>query len=150
MTFAREHDRPAQYLETPLQQLELLTSGSEASQVAELRHLIETLPRSREFESELLGAWSSGDIDRLTADLNGIFGVSPEAEDLLVARRNRTWLSTINPLLQRPGTAMVTVGAAHIGGSAGLIALICGEGYRVEKLLDSGGGLDACPVASTP
>ncbi len=146
MNFAREHDRPSQYLETPLQQLELLTSGSEESQVAELRHLIETLPSSHDFESELLDAWSSGDIDRLTADLNGIFRASPETEDLLVSHRNHLWLSTINPLLKRPGTAMITVGAAHIGGSGGLIALICAEGYRVEKLLDRGGDMDACPT----
>lgn len=150
MTFAREHGRPSQYLETPLQQLELLTSGSEESQIAELRHLIGRLPSSRDFESELLEAWSSGDIDRLTADLNGIFRVSPEAQDLLVSRRNRMWLSTINPLLQHPGTTMVTVGAAHIGGSGGLIALICGEGRRVEKLLDTSKEVDACPAASAP
>jgi uncharacterized protein YbaP (TraB family) len=60
------------------------------------------------------------------------------------------WLSTINPLLQRAGSTMVTVGAAHIGGSDGLIALICGEGYRVQRLLDTGTDVDACPAASTP
>lgn len=146
MNFAREHDRPSQYLETPLQQLELLTSGSEESQIAELRHLIDTLPSTRDFASELLEAWSSGEIERLTGDLNSVFRVSPEAEDFLVTRRNRLWLSTIDPLLQRPGTAMITVGAAHIGGSRGLIALICGEGHRVERLLDNGRDMDACPA----
>ncbi|MDE2475247.1 MAG: TraB/GumN family protein [Alphaproteobacteria bacterium] len=150
MNFAREHDRPSQYLETPVQQLELLTSGSDDSQIAELRHLIDTLPSTRDFASELLEAWSAGDIERLTVDLNGVFRISPETEDLLVTRRNRLWLSMIDPLLQRPGTAMITVGAAHIGGSSGLIALICGEGHRVERLLDTGKDVDACPMASAP
>lgn len=150
MNFAREHDRPSQYLETPVQQLELLTSGSDESQIAELRHLIDTLPSTRNFASELLKAWSAGDIERLAGDLNGVFRVSPETEDLLVTHRNRLWLAMIDPLLQRRGTAMITVGAAHIGGSSGLIALICSEGHRVDRLLDSGMDVDACPVAATP
>jgi uncharacterized protein len=150
MNFAREHDRSLQYLETVQQQLELLTSGSEDSQIAELRHLIDTLPSSRAIESELLGAWSSGDIDQLTAVLGGIFNPSPETEKFLLSHRNHLWLSTIDPLLQRQGTTMVTVGAAHVAGSNGLIALICGQGYRVEKLLDNGGNMDACPGAATP
>ena len=150
MKFAREHDRPSLYLETAQQQLELLTSGSEESQIAELRHLIDTLPGSREIESKLLEAWSSGDIDRLTAVLGGIFNPSPETERFLLSRRNHLWLAVIDPLLQRPGTAMVTVGAAHIAGSNGLIALICGEGYRIEKLLDNGGDMDACPASAVP
>ena len=145
MKFAREHGRPSQYLETAQQQLELLTSGSESSQIAELRHLIDTLPHSRDLEAELLGAWSSGDTDRLTADLDGIFHPAPDEEKFLLSNRNHLWLSTIDPLLQRPGAAMITVGAAHMGGKDGLIALICGQGYRVERLFESGGDVDACP-----
>jgi hypothetical protein len=144
MRFAREHDRPSQYLETVEQQLELLTSGSEKSQITELRHLIDTLPDSRNVEAELLGAWSSGDIDRMTADLAGIFSPSPETDKFLLSHRNRLWLSMINPLLKRPGSAMVTVGAAHLGGDTGLIGLICGEGYHVERPLDGGEDADAC------
>ena len=147
MDFAREHGRASQYLETPMQQLELLTTGSEASQIAELRHLLDTLPHTRNLESELLDAWRSGDSDRLYADLNGDFTVSPDTQELLVSRRNRQWLSTIDPLLKRPGTTLITVGAAHIPGNSGLVALICGEGYRVERLLVSG-DLDACTTAT--
>lgn len=150
MKFAGEHGRPSQYLESPQQQLELLTSGSEASQIAGLRRLIDTLPRSRGIASELLDAWSSGDPGRLTADLDRIFRGSPNTQDFLVSRRNRLWLSTIEPLLKRPGTAMITVGAAHLGGSGGLIALICGEGHRVERLLDNAGDVDACLMTSVP
>lgn len=150
MSFAREHDRPTQYLETPQQQLELLTSGSEKSQIAGLRRLIDTLPSSRNLEQELRESWSSGDIDRLTAVLDAVFRKSPEAQDFLVSRRNRLWLSAISPLLQRHGTSMITVGAAHIGGSSGLIALICGGGHHVERMLDSGEDVDACPAANVP
>ena len=83
-----------------------------------------------------------------TLNLMRFFASRPDARDFLVSRRNRTWLGTINPLLQRPGTTMITVGAAHIGGKNGLLALICSEGYRVERLLDKGGVADACHPVS--
>ena len=70
-----------------------------------------------------------------------------EAQDFLVGRRNRLWLTTINPLLQRSGTSMITVGAAHIGGKDGLIALICNEGYTVERVIEDGGSTGACAVS---
>jgi len=43
---------------------------------------------------------------------------------------------------------MVTVGAAHIGGKNGLLAMICSEGFRVERLLDKGETADACRTGS--
>ena len=45
---------------------------------------------------------------------------------------------------------MITVGAAHFGGKEGLLALICDEGYRVERLMDRGGIADACQPATAP
>ena len=33
---------------------------------------------------------------------------------------------------------MMTVGAAHIGGENGLLALLCGEGYEVERVAERG------------
>jgi uncharacterized protein YbaP (TraB family) len=31
-------------------------------------------------------------------------------------------------------TTMMTVGIAHIGGRKGLVALLCSEGYKVERV----------------
>ena len=150
MDYAHSHERELSYLETPLQQLELLTAGTERSQLAGLRNLINTLPGSRNLEQSLRDAWARGDADGLTALLDRVFRGSPKAQDFLVGRRNRLWLPAINSALQRPGSTMITVGAAHIGGMSGLIALVCSEGYRVERLPDAGGESDACsPAAET-
>lgn len=144
MDYARGRQRQMNYLETPLQQLQLLTAGTERVQIAGLRRLINALPGARNLEENLRGAWARGDADGLNVLLDRIFSSSPETQDFLIGRRNRLWLPTINAALQRPGSAMITVGAAHIGGKSGLVALICGEGYSVERLLDSGEGADAC------
>jgi uncharacterized protein len=148
MDYARGHERQTNYLETPLQQLQLLTAGTERVQLAGLRRLINALPGSRNLEENLRGAWARGDADGLNALLDRVFSSSPETQDFLVGRRNRLWLPTINAALQRPGSAMITVGAAHIGGKSGLVTLICSEGYRVERLSDSGGEADVCSPAA--
>ena len=148
MAFARNQSRAVMYFETPTQQLQLLTNATDEAQLAGLKNLIDRLPSSQNLERDLRDAWSQGNAEGLNAQLDAIFCSRPDARDFLVSRRNRTWLGTINPLLQRPGATMVTVGAAHIGGKVGLLALICSEGYRVERLLDNGGVADACATAA--
>jgi len=51
----------------------------------------------------------------------------------LLVERNRTWLPEIEKLLARPRPAFVVVGAAHLVGADGLIALLSAKGYRVEQ-----------------
>jgi uncharacterized protein YbaP (TraB family) len=48
MDYAREHGRPLQYLENIREQMKLLTTGDDASQLKALKNLIVTLPRSRD------------------------------------------------------------------------------------------------------
>jgi uncharacterized protein YbaP (TraB family) len=57
-----------------------------------------------------------------------------EAQDLLISNRNRAWVPSVAELLQSGKTAMVTVGAAHIGGPKGLISLLCAAGHDVERI----------------
>jgi uncharacterized protein YbaP (TraB family) len=71
--------------------------------------------------------------------LDSYFRDRPEAKEFLVDRRNRDWLGPLKEALARQdGTAMMTVGAAHIGGEKGLLALLCGEGFDVERVADGG------------
>jgi uncharacterized protein len=150
MAFARSRGKPLLYLETMEQQMALLTSGPDSSQLNALRSLIITLPRARTQEKDLREAWSSGDAQRFTALLDGYFRGRPEARDFLISSRNRNWLGTIRQYLDRPaGTAMITVGAAHIGGEQGLVALLCGEGYEVDRVSDfHAAGEKACDPAA--
>jgi len=134
MNFAAGHEKPIAYLETPRQQMQLLTIGDDRVQLSALKRLILTLPRSRVQQQELLDTWSRGDAGAFGSLLTGYFRDSPEAQEALIDRRNRNWLARIKQLLEAGGIAMVTVGAAHIGGEKGLLALLCGEGYEVERM----------------
>jgi uncharacterized protein YbaP (TraB family) len=139
MAYARDHGRKLIYLESIRQQMELLTGGDDNGHLKALKNLIVTLPQSRNQEKELIETWSRGDAAHFSALLDGYFKDRPEAREFLVDRRNRNWLDPLKQALGRQnGTTMITVGAAHIGGENGLLALLCGQGYEVERVAERG------------
>jgi uncharacterized protein len=139
MAYARDHGKKSVYLESIREQMELLTAGDDNGHIKALKNLLLSLPQSRTQEKELFESWSSGDATRFAALLDGYFKDRPEAREYLVDRRNRDWLRPLKEALARPdGTAMMTVGAAHISGESGLLALLCGEGYDVERVAENG------------
>ena len=146
MDYARDHGHQLLYLESMKEQMDLLTSGDERGHLRALKNLIVRLPSSREEEKLLLETWAKGDVSRFTAILEAYFKDRPEAQELLINRRNRNWIASFKQFLGRDGaTAMVTVGAAHIGGSNGLVALLCREGYEVSLLTSANSaGESAC------
>jgi uncharacterized protein YbaP (TraB family) len=150
MDYARAHGRPLAYLESVRDQMKLLISGDESDHIKALKSLIIGLPRSRAQESALLNGWASGDAEGFAARLESYFRGHADAQELLINARNRNWIPTIKDFLARPagGTAMITVGAAHIGGPSGLIALLCREGYAVERMREGNAGESACGAES--
>lgn len=55
-----------------------------------------------------------------------------ETRDLLLTRRNAAWLPRILEAAQA-GPVVVAAGAAHLGGTDGLLALLEGEGFTLER-----------------
>jgi len=54
-----------------------------------------------------------------------------EYEELLLNRRNRNWISVMSKYMRDKPT-LFAVGAGHLGGAVGVVALLRREGYRVE------------------
>ena len=145
MAYARDHGKKSVYLESIREQMQLLTAGDDNGHLKALKNLILSLPQSRMQERELFETWSSGDSARFDALLEAYFKDRPEAREFLVGRRNRDWLGPLKEALARAeSTAMMTVGAAHMGGADGLLALLCGEGYEVERVAENGGAAKVC------
>ena len=59
----------------------------------------------------------------------------PQLYQRLLVDRNRTWLPKIEALFARAGRAFVVVGAAHLVGPDGLLALLRAKGYQVDAAL---------------
>ncbi len=79
-------------------------------------------------------AIAQGDYDRaLAGSMAGISSADAKTfQDLMVTSRNKAWVPVLAPILQK-GRAVIVVGAAHLGGPQGLIALLRSIGYRVAR-----------------
>jgi uncharacterized protein YbaP (TraB family) len=79
-------------------------------------------------------AWKAGDvatIERIAlADLKS----DPAMYQRLLVERNKNWMPKIEALFARRGRALVVVGAAHLVGPDGLLAVLKAKGYTVEQL----------------
>ena len=80
-------------------------------------------------------ALNAGDYDTVLSGLSA--GVPPDDavlfQRVMLDTRNAAWMSRLEGYL-RPGAAVVNVGAAHLGGDRGLIALLRARGYKVETV----------------
>jgi uncharacterized protein YbaP (TraB family) len=135
---AQRQGKELRYLEAIEDQMKLLVMGDDLAQVKALKRQLVSLPQSISHTKDLVDTWVRGDADRFTDMIEGDFGGHIEAQDLLISNRNRAWVPTIEELLRARRTAMVTVGAAHIGGPKGLISLLCAAGQEVERIGTNG------------
>jgi len=62
------------------------------------------------------------------------FAVSPKLYQTLILDRNQKWIGKIEGYLKGPDRVLVLVGAAHLVGDGGVVALLRKKGYTVEKL----------------
>ena len=84
--------------------------------------------------TKLIAAWRDGDaptVERLVlADMKDDPGVYKR----MLVDRNRSWIPKIEQLLARNGRSLVIVGAAHLVGPDGLLAMLKAKGYTLEQL----------------
>ncbi len=122
------------YFETGLQQLDVLTGGPEAADVAMLMQALEALPKMETTLFEMLDMWNGGDVDQLAdlmvGELRGVEGFA----DRLLYDRNMNWLPAVETMLAQNEATLVIVGAAHLAGDRGLQALLEQAGYTVDRV----------------
>jgi uncharacterized protein YbaP (TraB family) len=130
---AKAAKKPVQALETlefQIGQFDAMTAGEQdrllASTIRELDTQISAL-------NELAAAWKSGDTATLERLLLRDLKAEARLYDQMVVGRNRTWLPKIEELFFRGTPAFVVVGAAHLIGPDGLVAMLQAKGYTVEQ-----------------
>jgi len=101
------------------------------------RHLkLALAPNNEETMRQVGKALNAGDYDAIVALLAE--GVSQsdyeEYRKLMLDDRNEAWLDRLSVRLLE-GNAVINVGAGHLAGEKGLIALLRARGYRVDRVL---------------
>jgi uncharacterized protein YbaP (TraB family) len=99
-----------------------------------LSQTLKELETQKAAVTELADAWKNGDAPTVERIILRDLKASPELYMRFLVERNRNWLPTIDALFDRPRPAFVVVGAAHLVGPDGLIAMLRAKGYTVEQL----------------
>jgi uncharacterized protein len=119
-------------LETMEQQLKLLAEQDQPAQRAFLRQTLDELSESPTEVQQLLQAWRQGDTRYLQKLLRDSLNQDRQLFTRLVTQRNQHWLTQLKPLLDtQTDDYLVAVGALHLVGDQGLVALLQHAGYQV-------------------
>ena len=120
-------------LETARGQLELFNGLPEAEQRLLLASAISESGEGGKQMQALVAAWVAGDVERILKDFDDA-SLSPALEARLFTNRNRAWADWVQQALKRPGRRFMAVGAAHMAGPKGLIAMLKARGLRVKRV----------------
>jgi hypothetical protein len=130
---AKERGKTITALEEAAFQINLFASLPEASQIAGIESFLADPAAAASQLLDLVSAWKRGDAAEVQRAVENEFRGDPESFDLLLTQRNRNWLPAIEGFLQSNQTTAVIVGAAHLVGEEGLVTLLRGRGYDVER-----------------
>lgn len=131
---AADSGKERQALETVEQQLGLFTGLSPEESAAFLRSTLDELETMIPLLDQVAASWRVGEVKPVEDLLGSEFSEFPELRERMVAARNRAWLERIEALLAGDRDALVVVGALHLVGPEGLVALLRGRGYTVTQL----------------
>jgi uncharacterized protein YbaP (TraB family) len=82
----------------------------------------------------LTTAWKAGDAPAVERIVLDDVNDDPVLYQRLLVERNRAWLPKLEALVARNARAFVVVGAAHLIGPDGLLAMFKAKGFKVEQL----------------
>ena len=83
---------------------------------------------------KLVAAWRTGDVATVERIVLASLKSEPKLYQRLLVERNRNWMPKVEALFNRGGKALVVVGAAHLVGPDGLVAMLKAKGYSVEQM----------------
>jgi len=130
---ARANGTQVQGLETAAFQISRLDGMTMEQQERLLSETLKDLDNELTNLTTLVQAWKAGDAAEIERIVLADVKQNPLMYERLLVERNRNWLPELEKLVARPRPAFVVVGAAHLVGPDGLIALLAAKGYRVEQ-----------------
>jgi uncharacterized protein len=131
---AKVDGKRVQGLETADFQLSIFDQMTKDEQDRMLAESLKDLDREQASVVTLTNAWKAGDVATVERIVLDDVKGDPVMYGRLLVNRNRNWLPTLDALLNRTGRAFVVVGAAHLVGPDGLLAMFKAKGYKVEQL----------------
>ena len=106
---------------------------------SQAQYLVESIRSSNDSTSNnsleaMVAMYKGQNIDLMAASLNDESAGLSRWQDLLLHNRNKNWIPTMKKMI-KAGPTFFAVGAAHLGGTSGVIRLLRAEGYSVKPIL---------------
>src|SRR5947207_8037384 len=120
-------------LETAQSQIDRFDKMPERMQEQMLRSELAEMDTEQSSLRAIMTAWQNGDSAAIEKMLLASFSDNPAAYNSLITDRNRNWMPQLDICLKRASPCFVVVGAAHLVGPQGLLAMLQQRGYRVEQ-----------------
>jgi hypothetical protein len=131
---ARADGRPIEGLETVEYQLGLFDGLAPGEQLQLLELAADEILDDESDFAGLTAAWRRGELDSLDRLLLREYRRFPSLYDALVYRRNAAWLPRVRELLESGDDCLLVVGALHLVGPRGLIAMLDREGLAPQRV----------------
>lgn len=119
-------------LETAAEQIDYLANVPMDIQIAQLKKTIQEGDAELKQVKQITDAWRAGNAATIEQLLVQDMKESPAFYQSLVVNRNRRWMPRVESCLTA-GNCFVVVGAAHMVGTDGLIAMLRQKGYRITQ-----------------
>ncbi len=130
-----DQDKTFHYLETVEEQLRFFADMPYETQLANLELSLHEAVENPDMFDDLVGAWAEGDMDRLNEIMNSdMREQTPELYDVILVQRNRNWAPEIAAALDGDEDVLIAVGAGHMPGEEGVIALLQARGLEVRRV----------------
>ena len=128
------------HLETLQQQLQALDCVPATEHALVLDERLRTPWILRDESAAAMGYYRSRNLDAWLADIDHMYGLSyagkaieQRSRHCLLEERNARWVGQLETLFQ-DGPSFVAVGAVHLVGAEGLLAVLRRDGYRIEEV----------------
>ena len=132
---ARANSKPISGLESLREGVDLFSKiGDRESEALLLLMFIHAGQQDPHIGDEMLNAWRRGDAESLARLTRTSFRDLPAAGERLISARNRNWIPKLERFIHSGQIYFVVVGAGHMGGPEGVLALLKARGYRIEEL----------------
>ncbi len=131
---AQSEGKAVQGLETTEFQISLFDGMTAGQQERFLADTLKDLDKETTTVGQLTSAWKAGDVAGVERFVLQDLQSDRDVYERLLVGRNRTWLPKIEALFSRPRHAFIVVGAAHLVGPDGLVAMLKAKGYQLVQL----------------
>jgi uncharacterized protein len=130
---AKEDNKAVKGLETVNDQISIFESMTPQQQDHLLAETLKDIDTEQANLNKMISAWRVGDAAAVEKIVLTDIQKESELYQRLLVNRNKNWMPKIEELFARKGHAFVVVGAAHLVGPDGLLAMLKAKGYAIEQ-----------------